>query len=175
MNGEDPFSALGLEARFDLDPAQIDAAWLKRVRASHPDRGLGREAADPLSAVEAEERTSRLNQAREALRDPLRRGSALLKRRGVEEAEGERRPPPELLVTMLEFRERLEDALVEQDAAALEAIRAETAAACEASLAELTALFAASAPESALQAELDALRYLERWRQELRSRLQTGP
>jgi len=38
---QNPFDALGLERRFDLDERAIRGAWLRRAAALHPDRADG--------------------------------------------------------------------------------------------------------------------------------------
>ncbi len=68
---DDPFEVLGVPPRFDLDPKSIDAAWLRRLRAAHPDRAGGGEEHSEVARSAAA-----LNEARAVLRDPLRRGEA---------------------------------------------------------------------------------------------------
>lgn len=104
----DPFDTLGLPARFDLDRGAIEAAYLSRAAAAHPDHG-GTEAADVEGAI------ARLNAARGTLLDAEKRARALVARLSVGEAVGvrgvageDRALPPGFLETMMEARERME-------------------------------------------------------------------
>ncbi|MGA1401207.1 MAG: hypothetical protein ACO38P_12560, partial [Phycisphaerales bacterium] len=100
----DPFEVLGLEPRFELDAAAIDAAWMRRLRAAHPDRAGGGEEHSEVARSAAS-----LNEARSTLREPLARGEALLARRG--HATGDASAlPPSFLPAMLALRERVEEA-----------------------------------------------------------------
>lgn len=160
----DPFVSLGLEACFALDEKAVDAAWMRRLRAAHPDRAGGDAEAARLAAV--------LNDARARLRDPLRRGEALLARLGESDAASESALPPAFLPEMLELRERLAEAAAASEDEAIAALAAEAEASRREVLARLEAAFAAPAPDAAavraIRLELNVLRYFDRLREELR-------
>ncbi|MGD9690986.1 MAG: iron-sulfur cluster co-chaperone HscB C-terminal domain-containing protein [Phycisphaerales bacterium] len=107
----DPFETLGLPARFDLDQAAIEQAYLSRTTAAFgPGGGAGgtRSAGgvgvgEPDPAIAA-----RLNQARATLRDPEQRANALLARLGGPAKETDRSLPAGFLQEMMDVRERLE-------------------------------------------------------------------
>lgn len=64
---DDPFARLGLPPRFDLDPAELDRAFLAASRAAHPDHHAG-----------GQDATAAVNAAYHTLRDPVRRAEFLL-------------------------------------------------------------------------------------------------
>jgi molecular chaperone HscB len=98
----DPFDTLGLEPRFDLDPRDIDRAYLIRSAALHPDRaGPGPETLN-LAAE--------LNAAKRTLSDPESRADALLRRLGGPTREQERSLPPGFLMEIMEIRQQIEAA-----------------------------------------------------------------
>ena len=147
----DPFEALGLEPRFDLEAASIDAAWMRRLRAAHPDRAGGGAEHSEIARSAAT-----LNEARAILRDPLRRGAAL---------------PPSFLPEMLELRERLEEAIDAGEEAGLLELAEEIDGRRSSVLTRLATLFAeprAAPISNATRLELNVLRYLDRVREELR-------
>ena len=99
-----PFQALGLPLRFDLEPAAIQRAYLARVAAIHPD------LAEQDAAAAAE-----LNLARETLNSPEARADLLLRLRGGPGKEEDKSLPPGFLVEIMETREAAEAALASND------------------------------------------------------------
>ncbi len=91
------FEILGLEPRFDIDQAALEAAWLARAAQTHPDLG-GADAAD----------AALLNQAKLDLADPERRANLLLALRGGPSKEANRALPPEFLATVMEVQESIQ-------------------------------------------------------------------
>lgn len=67
----DHYAVLGLERRWSVDGAEIDAAWRARSRLVHPDRFAGKSAVERRMSLQW---TAAINSARRALRDPVRRG-----------------------------------------------------------------------------------------------------
>lgn len=127
----DPFDTLGVPARFALDPALLEERHRELSRALHPDRFSGAPASERRLSLS---RAIEVNDAKRALRDPVRRAEALLARAGVATGEGaEPKPAPELLMEMMELREELSAAAKKRDRHALTKI-AEGAAAREAAL-----------------------------------------
>src|SRR5262249_4446136 len=86
----DPFDVLGLPARFDLPPAEVQAAYLARSRTLHPD-ALGSES------TEDGVRAAELNDAKRVLENPETRAEALLTRLGGPRKEQDRTLPPSFL------------------------------------------------------------------------------
>ena len=117
----DHFTLFGLPAAFRMDGAALDQAWRQLQAQVHPDRYA--------HAGEAEKRLSmqwatRVNEAYQTLRDPLRRADYLLQRRGIH-ALGERQTalPAAFLMQQMEWREGLQEAQQGRDAGGLEALR----------------------------------------------------
>jgi molecular chaperone HscB len=101
----DAFDILGLPPRFDLQPDQLQRAYLSRVAALHPDHsGLTEDG-----ATEEEARAAALNEARAVLADPLQRAEVLMRRLGGPGVGDDRSLPAGFLAEMLEWREQLEE------------------------------------------------------------------
>lgn len=103
----DAFDTLGLPARFDLDPARIQRAFLQRTAGLHPDHG---------ARPEDEAASASLNAARAVLDDPEQRAGALLSRLGGPSKEQDRSLPDGFLMEMMEVRERIEAERKDPDA-----------------------------------------------------------
>ncbi|MBK7580188.1 MAG: Fe-S protein assembly co-chaperone HscB [Myxococcales bacterium] len=119
----DPFATLGLEPRFDLDLEEAERRHRELSRTLHPDRYSGSPPAERRAALG---KAIEVNAAWRALKDPIRRGEALLVRLGVHVEEGqEPKPEPTLLFEMMEKREELAAAGKHKDMARLAALVAE--------------------------------------------------
>src|SRR6516225_6451682 len=113
----DPFETLGVEARFDLDLAALSQHHRDLSKALHPDRYSGAGAAERRLSLG---RAIDVNEAFRVLKDPIRRAEALLRRAGVPVGEtSEPKPPPALLMEMMEAREELAGAARAKDLAAV--------------------------------------------------------
>ncbi len=109
----DPFETLGVEPRYDLDPAALELRHRDLSRALHPDRYVGAPAAERRMALG---KAIEVNDAYRVVKDPIRRAEALLRRAGVEVGEtGEPKPPPALLMEMMDLREELAAARKQKD------------------------------------------------------------
>lgn len=160
----DHFARLGLARTFELDPAALDRAYFARQRQFHPDRFARRSAKE--GAI-AESRSVSLNEAYEALRDPLRRAAYLLALAGHPiVGEGATIDDPELLAEVMEAREALMDA---QSPADVAAVAERAAAERTAATAALSAAFAA-ADYPAARRHATRLKYLEKIAEEVRRR-----
>jgi molecular chaperone HscB len=164
----DAFEVLGLVPRFEIDPGELQAAYLARARLVHPDHagpgdGAGDRPADGAIAA--------LNAARTQLADPERRANLLLARLGGPAPEADRSLPPGFLAGIMEAREELAAAQDRGDAEAVErwlhwaeARRSEHAA-------RVGALLSSSAASHAVlrdaRRELNAWRYIERMIEQL--------
>lgn len=117
---DDPFLLLGLSARFEFEPAAIDAAYRTLARKIHPDRFAT--ATDEIKALAAR-LSAELNHAQQIIHDPVRRTDYLLVKAGGPTAAELREVPGDLLVETMTLREELEEAKVREDAVALAGIR----------------------------------------------------
>ena len=66
----DFYLVLGLKRRYGISRKEIDGAWRKRSRLTHPDRFAGQAALQRRLALQW---TAHLNEARRVLRDPVAR------------------------------------------------------------------------------------------------------
>jgi molecular chaperone HscB len=132
-SARDPFALLGLPRTFDLDAAEIDAAYLQRAAELHPDRlaaargggtGAGTGHLDPLAEADAARRAAELNDARAELGNPERRAGVLLHLLGGPRPDEDRSLPDGFLLEMMDVRQELDAAQAAQDAAELERLRA---------------------------------------------------
>jgi molecular chaperone HscB len=105
---EDAFDVMGLPARFDLEGADIQRAYLSRAAAIHPDLATGHDEADVRSAI--------LNRSKALLEDPERRANILLERLGGPGKSQDKSLPPGFLMGIMETREQIEEALASKDA-----------------------------------------------------------
>jgi molecular chaperone HscB len=104
------FECLGLPCRFDLDPAEIERAYLERSRALHPDfHQLGSAAEQRVSL----EMTSLLNLAYSTLKQPFKRADYLLTLAGGPSASEWKQMSPEFLEEMLELRMTIQELRME--------------------------------------------------------------
>ncbi len=167
----DPFSILGLPARFDLDLAEAEKRHRELSRALHPDRFAQSTAGERRAALG---KAIEVNEAWRILKDPIRRGEALLAQLGVHVEEGrEPKPDPELLMEMMEKREALAEAGRARDEARLRALTVELGERQKRLTAALASTFReaeASADRSRLAVELlrklSELRYYRRFLEE---------
>ena len=103
----DHFERLGLPRRFSLDSTALEAAYLDRSRAVHPDfhhTGSGGEQAA------SEALTAAVNEAYTTLKDPFRRAEHLLSIMNGPSATDVKDIPPAFLMEMMDLREEVERA-----------------------------------------------------------------
>jgi len=101
----DAFERLGLPRRFSIDPTALEAAYLDRSRAVHPDfhnQSSGGEQAA------SEALTAAVNEAYTTLKDPFRRAEHLLGLLGGPTATEVKDIPPAFLMEMMDLREAIE-------------------------------------------------------------------
>ena len=117
------FAVAGLPETYDLDVQALRTQVFALQKGLHPDRFAN---AEPAARRYSLEWSTRLNEALAILRDPLRRADYLLQRQGVD-ALGEqvKVADPELLMTQMIYRERLEDLVAARDLSGMEALRQE--------------------------------------------------
>ena len=154
---EDPFDLLGLPARYEIDPAELDRHYLDRAGAL-----------DPASAGDAGTTWATLNDARSALADPEKRANLLLARLGGPRPDEEKSLPPAFLADMMEVRENVEAALATGLPADRDLWRTWAAKRRRELIAQLTADFASlpphpgPAPLRQIRITLNSWRYIER-------------
>lgn len=165
----DPFETLGVDARFDLDPRALEQRHRDLSRALHPDRYAGAPAAERRMSLS---RAVDVNEAFRALRDPIRRAEALLRKAGALAAEGaEPKASPALLMEMMEVREELAEARKAKDLVRVGKLAEGMRAREQAVLAQIGRAFEAAAGEleksKAILPALGELRYLRRFLDEV--------
>lgn len=110
---ENHFQIFGVPAQFALDLETLETRYHELQREVHPDRFA--------AASQAEQRVSmqlatRVNEAYQTLKSPLRRAGYLLQLHGVDpEFETNTSMPGEFLADQMEKRERLENAAAAGD------------------------------------------------------------
>ncbi|MCC6661058.1 MAG: DnaJ domain-containing protein [Phycisphaerales bacterium] len=150
---DDPFAMLGLPRGFDLDPSEVDRAYLERAGAVHPDVAAGDDDAARKAAA--------LNHAKRVLEDPERRARALLALLGGPGKE-DRSLPPGFLMEIMETREHIEAARGPEERARWEAWAAERRREYQANVAGLFLRYAETGVPARVRMTLNAWRYIER-------------
>jgi molecular chaperone HscB len=114
------FELFGLEPAFALDAERLERAYREIQSRVHPDRFAHAGDAERRASLQW---TTRVNEAFQVLKNPVKRASHLLELHGVDVAfETNTAMPPEFLMQQMELRERLEEA---KEARALDALRDE--------------------------------------------------
>ncbi len=162
----DDFALFGLTPRFAIDRHELDAQWRRLQAEVHPDRFASEGAATQRVAMQW---AVRVNEAYRRLKDPLARGAYLCALRGVP-IDGERNTamPAAFLVQQMEWREALDDA---RELAAVQQLQAELDAREAAMLAALAADLDEGRDTPAAAAQVRALMFVARFRQDIERRL----
>src|SRR5262245_10722329 len=112
------FELFGLPARFSLDEELLEKAYRDIQSKVHPDRFAHAGDAERRASLQW---TTRVNEAFQTLKNPVRRARHLLELQGVDVAfETNTAMPPEFLMQQMELREKLEEA---NDSKALDMLR----------------------------------------------------
>lgn len=103
------FELLGLPVTYALDENALRTAYFAAQRQWHPDRFVGKPETERAEAIL---KSQTVNEAYEALKNPLTRAEHLLEIHGVfvNSEEGGEAVAPALLMEMMELREQLADA-----------------------------------------------------------------
>lgn len=105
---QNAFTLLSLPAVFALSEEKVEEAWRRAIALVHPDKFASRPAAERRVA---EQWAGRINEARDALIDPVSRATLLLQNAGVDVGrETDTRMPGDFLMQQMLWREALEDA-----------------------------------------------------------------
>lgn len=148
------FDILGLPAAFELNLKTLEQAYFTAQRACHPDRFIGKPEADRLAAIG---KSQLVNDAYETLKNPLTRAEHLLDLQGIHALSDDAKVPPEILMEMMDLRERIFDA--GSDGAELAAIVGEVKTLANENIKTLSAAFEAKDYVSATH-ETIRLQYL---------------
>lgn len=163
---DDDFTLFGLPETHALDRADLDARWRQLQAEVHPDRFAGDGAAAQRIAMQW---AVRVNEAYQRLKDPLKRAAYLCERRGAAiQAENNTAMPAAFLMQQMQWREALEEAA---GAAAVERLEAEVAVAEREMLADVARLLDVAGDAPAAAAEVRALMFVTRFRQDIERRL----
>lgn len=128
MVRDDPFELLGLDPDAPWDRAAIEAQYLEKSAALHPDRALAVDG--PGAGAAATEQAARVNEAYRQLRDPVGYLEARLRARhgvALDPAPTGAAPAQEFLVELLERQERAEAASARERAALAPEVETELA------------------------------------------------
>jgi molecular chaperone HscB len=164
---DDDFTLLGLAPQQQQDLALLDQRWRELQAATHPDRFAAEGAAAQRVAMQW---ATRLNQARQRLRDPLSRAAYLCELQGVAiDAERNTAMPAEFLMQQMHWREALDDAT---GLPAVEALASEVATAERTAIAALHTLIDERRDFTAAAAQVRALMFVRRFAEDLARRLE---
>lgn len=101
------FQLFGLEAKFQLDLAELSATYQALQKTVHPDRFAHSSSQEQLLAVQ---KSAEINDALQTLKQPINRGEYLLKLRGtVLPSEQQSFSDVSFLMEQMELREMLAD------------------------------------------------------------------
>ncbi|MGN1208826.1 MAG: Fe-S protein assembly co-chaperone HscB [Duodenibacillus sp.] len=164
------FTLLRLPERFALEDEAVQSAWRSVIALVHPDRFAGKSAAERRVA---EQWAGRINEAKDALLDPVARGAILLKKQGIDvHAETDTRMPTDFLLEQMRWREALEEA---GNAASLAALAEEVEAARRDLLDELTEALDRTGDAAKARLALRRLMFVEKMRAQLKTAQGTRP
>ena len=165
---DDDFTLFGLPPQQALDRADLDARRRDLQARVHPDRFAAEGASAQRLAMQW---AVRVNEAYQRMKDPLSRAAYLCQLRGVPiDAERNTAMPAAFLMQQMQWREALDDAA---GSAAVEALDAAVAQDECAMLAELTQLLDIRGDTAAAAAQVRALMFVARFRQDIERRLDT--
>lgn len=163
----DHFSVLGLPRTYDLDLDALEDRFLELSRHTHPDFFSGASAGDQQLATRV---SAELNEAIKVLRHPVLRAGYLLEICGGASAASDRTVPSEVLGETMMLREEIEDAQNDNDADALNALRARVDERCNAWLEKIQTLArklpdASKEEQAALRHAINAIKYYDNMRE----------
>lgn len=162
---QNAFTLLSLPSVFALSEDKVEEAWRRAIALVHPDKFASRPAAERRVA---EQWAGRINEARDALVDPVARASLLLQLAGVDVGrESDTRMPAEFLMQQMMWREELEDARA--DAARIEKLRADVSEVRNQLLSELTESLDVEKNFESARAQVRRLMFVEKLLKEIHS------
>jgi molecular chaperone HscB len=157
------FAVFNLAPSFDLDLAALEKSYFTAQRQFHPDRMVGKDAAQRQQSIL---QSMLVNEAYDALKSPLSRAQHLLALQNifVGSEKDSVKPSHELLMNIMESREALSEATTVKT---IEALEADNSKHKTAIIAELSAAFTASDYLQAAQLTIE-LGYLLKLDDEIR-------
>ena len=163
----DDFELFGMDRRFALDPAALDARWRALQTEVHPDKFAAQGAAAQRVAMQW---AVRVNEAHQRLKDPLKRAAYLCELNGAAiEAENNTSMPKRFLMQQMEWREALDDA---RTLVAVEALHAELNQHRRDALAQLEQTLDTAHNHAAAAQQVRALMFSERFAHDIDQRLE---
>lgn len=115
------FELFSLPVSFQLENAQLEAAYKKLQSEFHPDKAVN---ADDRTRLQALQQTSMVNDAYVTLKSPLKRAAYLLKIAGIDAEEHNQLHLDEgFLLQQMEMRETLESLIDDEDLEGLDAMK----------------------------------------------------
>jgi molecular chaperone HscB len=163
----DDFELFGIERRFALDRAALDARWRALQAEVHPDRFASEGAAAQRVAMQW---AVRVNEAYQRLRDPIKRAAYLCEMHGAPiEAENNTAMPTGFLMQQLEWREGLDEA---HGVAEVQTIAAEVQAHRSAALDRVQQTLDIARDFAAAAQQVRALMFIERFGDDIDRRLE---
>jgi molecular chaperone HscB len=164
---DDDFTLFGLPQRFALERAELDTRWRALQAEAHPDRFAADGAAAQRVAMQW---AVRINEAYRRLKDPLARATYLCELRDAPvRAEDNTAMPASFLMQQMAWREALDDAA---GIDAVEALDADVRADEQRRLARVAAALDDAGDAPAAAAEVRALMFVARFRQDIARRLE---
>lgn len=164
---DDDFTLFGLPQRQALDRAELDARRRELQAQVHPDRFAAEGSAAQRVAMQW---AVRVNEAYSRLKEPLARAAYLCGLRGVPiDAERNTAMPAAFLMQQMAWREALDDATT---LPAVQALDAAVAADERAMFAQLALLLDEQGDNPAAAAQVRALMFVARFRQDIGRRLE---
>ena len=164
---DDDFTLFGLVERFALDATQLDQRWRELQTEVHPDRFAVQGGAAQRIAMQW---SVRVNQAYQRLKDPLKRAAYLCERRGAPiDAERNTAMPRDFLMQQMAWREALDEAA---DSTAVQALADQVEAHERSLLDRLRSLLDEGGDVAAAAAQVRALMFVARFRQDIDQRLE---
>lgn len=133
---QDHFTLFELPRRFEIDAARLDRHYRALQVEVHPDRHAHQDEATRRLAMQW---ATRVNEAYQVLKKPLKRAEYLLQLAGMD-VHAERSVPAEFLLSQLEWREAVQEARNAGDEAALDDLQHRLKKELRAHYAQLAAL-----------------------------------
>jgi molecular chaperone HscB len=165
---DDDFTLFGLPTQQAQDLALLDVRRRELQAQVHPDRFASEGAAAQRRAMQW---ALRVNEVYQRLKDPIKRAAYLCELRGVPvDAERNTAMPTAFLMQQMQWREALDDA---QGGAAVEALDDEVAGDERTMQAQLVDLLDLRGDTAAAAAQVRALMFVARFRQDIARRLDT--
>jgi molecular chaperone HscB len=115
----DFFSYLGMKKELNLDLDELEKHFYELSRKYHPDYFSNNSETEKMISIE---RSTMLNSAYKVLKDPVQRAEYLLKLEWGEIPKEEKKVPPEILMEVMELREKLQERKFEKDKNKLQAL-----------------------------------------------------